>query len=82
MNPDIQKRLEKIISRYIPEETKSFPITDDTNFLTDLKINSANLIDIMLDVEDEFDITISNEEMDQMTTVGSAKQMVDSKIAA
>ncbi|MEO6832610.1 MAG: phosphopantetheine-binding protein [Chitinophagaceae bacterium] len=80
MNAGIQQRLEKIISRYIPEEAKAITITDDTNFLSDLKINSANLIDIMLDVEDEFDITISNDEMDKMTTVGSAKQMVDSKL--
>jgi acyl carrier protein len=36
-----------------------------TDFISDLNINSANLVDIILDVEDHFKIHIDNESMEK-----------------
>ena len=57
-------------------------LTEDTDFVKDLKINSANLVDIILDIEDAFDIRLENEDMEQMLDVKSAMSIVKSKLEA
>ena len=52
-----------------------------TDFINDLKVNSANLIDIVLDVEDMFDIEIDNESMEQMLSVKQALEIIQKKMA-
>jgi acyl carrier protein/phosphopantetheinyl transferase (holo-ACP synthase) len=42
---------------------------ENTDFISDLNINSANLVDIILDVEDHFKIHIDNESMEKMVDV-------------
>ncbi len=51
-------------------------LTEETDFINDLKVNSANLIDIVLDVEDVFDIEIDNESMEQMLNVKKAIEII------
>ena len=56
-------------------------ISEGTDFINDLKINSANLVDIILDVEDEFGIEIDNESMEKMLSVKSAIDIIETKLA-
>ena len=49
--------------------------------MKDLKINSANLVDIVLDVEEAYGITIDNESMERMLTVGAAMDIIKEKLA-
>jgi acyl carrier protein len=49
--------------------------------LDELNINSANLVDIVLDVEDIFDIQLENEDMDQMQTVNDAINIINKKLS-
>jgi len=53
----------------------------ESNFTTELNINSANLVDIVLDVEDKFDIMLENDDMDGMQTVKDALLIIDKKLA-
>ena len=39
-----------------------------------------NLVDIVLDVEDEFDITLENDDMDRMQTVKDALRIIEIKL--
>jgi acyl carrier protein len=55
-------------------------MNEDTDFINDLKINSANLVDIILDIEEAFDITIDNTEMERMLNVKAAIEIVEAKI--
>lgn len=73
-------RLKKIVQPYIQDEEGFNNLSEDTNFITDLKINSANLVDIILDVEDEFDIRIEDGEMEKMLSVKAAMEIINSKI--
>ena len=52
----------------------------NSNFIQELNINSANLVDIVLDVEDEFDIILENEDMDGMQTVSDALRIISAKV--
>lgn len=73
--------LKDIIKIYLPEDVSVDEITEKSHFINELNINSANLVDIILDVEDAFDIRLENEDMDQMQTVKDALQIVDKKIS-
>ena len=57
-------------------------ITDESHLLRDLKINSAHLIDIVLDVEAGFEISITDEEVEKMDTVGNAIALIESKLTS
>ena len=74
--------LKKIVQPYIQDEEAFHNLTEDTDFVNDLKINSANLVDVILDVEDEFDIEIDNDSMEKMLSVKAAIEIIESKLAS
>lgn len=76
----IQQKLRSIISPYIQNETNFKILSPDSEFIRDLEINSANLVDIILDVEDEFDIELDNEDMEKMLTVGASMEIIQQKL--
>lgn len=74
--------LREIVKPYIQDEEAFQNLSEETNFIDDLKINSANLVDIILDVEDKFDILIEDEAMENMLTVKSAMEVIKIKLPA
>ncbi|MGB3606226.1 MAG: phosphopantetheine-binding protein [Psychroserpens sp.] len=75
-------KLKTIVQPYIQDEEAFKNLSEETDFINDLKINSANLVDVILDVEDEFDIRIENDDMEKMTNVKAAMAIVNEKLAA
>lgn len=71
--------LKKIVAPYVQNDLAFQDFDMNTDFLKDLEINSANLVDIVLDVEDEFDITVDNDSMDNMLTVKDAVAIIQEK---
>ncbi|MGK0422474.1 MAG: acyl carrier protein, partial [Polaribacter sp.] len=63
---EIIGRLTTIVKPYIQNEEGFKNLNENTDFINDLEINSANLVDIILDVEDEFKIEIDNDSMEKM----------------
>ena len=74
------EKLKAIVKPYIQDESAFQNMSESTDFINDLKINSANLVDVVLDVEDEFDIEIDNESMEKMLDVSSAIDIIQSKL--
>ena len=74
-------KLKTIVQPYIQDEEAFSNLSENTDFISDLKINSANLVDVILDVEDEFDIRIENDDMEKMTSVKAAMDIVNEKLA-
>ncbi|WP_281846330.1 acyl carrier protein [Olleya namhaensis] len=75
-------KLKTIVQPYIQNEDAFNNLSEATDFINDLKINSANLVDVILDVEDEFDIRIENDDMEKMTSVKAVMDIVNEKLAA
>ncbi len=75
------QKLKEIVQTYLPDDVSADSITIQSNFTQELNINSANLVDIVLDVEDAFDIMLENEDMDGMETMEDALKIIDAKIA-
>ncbi|HKM67300.1 MAG TPA: phosphopantetheine-binding protein [Candidatus Acidoferrum sp.] len=58
-------------------------ISDESLLTDDLKVNSARFVDIILEAEDRFKISISDEEMERFERVGDAVDFIcKKKIAA
>ncbi len=77
---ELIEALKEIAKPYVQDEAAFQNLTEDTKFIDDLKINSANLVDIVLDVEDKFDILIEDEAMENMLTVKGAMDIITEKI--
>jgi acyl carrier protein len=75
-------KLKEIVKPYVQDEQAFNNLSEDTDFIKDLKINSANLVDVVLDVEDEFDIEIDNDSMEKMLSVKAAIEIIQAKLAA
>jgi acyl carrier protein len=77
---EIISKLKTIVKPYVNNIEGFENLNPETEFIKDLEINSANLVDVILDVEDEFDIRIENEEMEKMLSVGASLEIIQSKI--
>jgi acyl carrier protein len=77
---ELIERLKPIVSTYAQDEEAMQSINEDTDFIKDLKINSANLVDVVLDVEEEFDIEIDNASMEQMLNVKASIVVIQQKL--
>ena len=76
----IISRLTVIVKPYVQNEEGFKNMSEETDFINDLEINSANLVDIILDVEDEFKIEIDNDSMEKMLSVKATIEVIQSKM--
>lgn len=77
----IIEKLKGIVKPYINNENAFDNLTENTDFITDLKINSANLVDVILDVEEEFNIVIDNQSMEKMIDIKAALEIIETKLS-
>lgn len=75
------EQLKNIVQPYIQNQEAFETLTEDTDFINDLKINSANLVDVILDIEEQFDIIIDNESMEKMLDLKSAMGIIEAKLS-
>jgi acyl carrier protein len=75
------EQLKNIVKPYIQNQEAFDAFTEDTDFINDLKINSANLVDVILDIEEKFDIIIDNESMEKMLDLKSAMRIIETKLS-
>ena len=76
------EELLSIIKPYLPEDIEVGQVTPTSHFVEELNINSAHLVDIVLDVEDKYNIILENEDMDQMQTVDKAIDLIEQKLSS
>jgi acyl carrier protein len=77
---ELLEKLKNIVTPYVQNKQGLENFNERTDFLNDLKINSANLVDVVLDVEDAFNIEIDNESMSEMLSVLDAKKIIQLKL--
>lgn len=52
-------------------------ITDQTHFVNDLQSDSLDMAELVIDLEEAFDLTISDEEAQKIETVGEAIKHIE-----
>ncbi|HMU11348.1 MAG TPA: acyl carrier protein [Ferruginibacter sp.] len=80
-NEELIASLKEIVKPYVKDQEAFQHINENSDFLKDLKINSANLVDVILDIETAFDIIIDNESMEKMLTVKAAMEIITAKLS-
>lgn len=75
------EQIKEIVKPYAKNTEALASLNASTDFINDLKINSANLVDVVLDVEEKYDIVIQNEEMERMLNVQAAMDIVTTKLS-
>lgn len=78
---EILEKLKSIVKPFVKNEEAFQNLNEETDFITDLQINSANLVDIILDTEEAFDIEIDNQSMEKMLTIKAALEIINTKLA-
>lgn len=78
---EIIQRLKTIVKPFVINKDAFESIDENTDFIKDLNINSANLVDIVLDVEEAFGIEIDNQSMERMLTVKATLNIIQTKLA-
>lgn len=73
---EVQTKVVEILRPFVKSNTPVEQITMETSILKDLKVNSARLVDIVLEIEDAFGIAVKDEEADQVKTVGDAVNLI------
>jgi acyl carrier protein len=77
---EILEELKKVLAPYTMDKAALNSMTDETEFIKDLKINSANLVDIIIDAEDRYDIEIDPDSAEKIHNAGSCIDVIMEKI--
>ena len=66
----IEKRVIEIISEQMGADKSE--ITRETSFINDLNADSLDTVELVMEFEDEFDMSIPDEEAEKIQSVGAA----------
>lgn len=72
-------KLKKIIAEVLNVDEEE--ITMETTFVDDLGADSLDIFQIIMGLEEEFDIEIANEEAEKIVTVGDAVEQIKKAVS-
>ena len=55
-------------------------VTPEASFADDLDADSLDLVELVMALEEEFDVTVEEEELEGIDTVGAAFDLIKSKL--
>ncbi|HBT65284.1 MAG TPA: acyl carrier protein [Ruminococcaceae bacterium] len=71
----VLEKVKAILSSQFDVEEDS--ITADTNIADDLGADSLDVVDMLMSLEDEFDVEIPDEEIERIQTVGAVVSYIE-----
>ncbi|AMW31268.1 MULTISPECIES: acyl carrier protein [Arthrospira] len=80
MSSDTFETVKKIVAEQL--EVDSAQVTPEANFVNDLGADSLDTVELVMALEEEFDIEIPDEEAEKITTVQDAVSFINSKVTA
>ena len=75
---EIEEKVIQIVSEQLGVDKKE--ISRDTSFVNDLNADSLDTVELVMELEDEFDLTIPDEEAEKLKTVGEAIDYIQKKL--
>lgn len=67
---EIKEKVVKIVSEQMGVDKSE--ITMETSFVNDLNADSLDMVELVMEFEDEFELSIPDEEAEKIQTVGAA----------
>jgi acyl carrier protein len=77
------EELKSMMGEYMDEEGKQklATITDDTDFIKDINMDSIDMVDIVIKAENKYGIEIKNETISKLNTVGKCLDVIQARLA-
>jgi len=80
-NLAVSNTLERVVKIVCDQMgTTADKITNETSFINDLGADSLDTVELVMEFEDEFEISIPDEDAEKIQTVGAAVTYIDAKL--
>ena len=79
---DTLSEVKKILGKFAKNKPALETAGPSALIRDDLGVSSANLVDVLLQMEETFDISISDNELEGINTLGDAVKVIDGKKGA
>jgi len=80
---ELLEELKSMMGEYMDDDSKlKLPfITDDTDFINDINMDSIDMVDVVIRVENKYGIEIKNETIAKLNTVGKCLDVIQGRLA-
>jgi acyl carrier protein len=78
MSGNIEERVRTIICDQLAVESEK--VTATASFIEDLGADSLDIVELIMTMEEEFDLDIPDEEAEKMKTVGDVTKYLSAKV--
>ncbi len=76
---DVKEKVIKIVSEQLGVDAEK--INDNTSFVNDLGADSLDVVEMVMELEDEFNIKIPEDAADKIATVGDAVKFISAEVS-
>ena len=76
---DVKEKVIKVVSEQLGVDEEK--ITDNTSFINDLGADSLDIVEMVMELEDEFNVKIPEDAAEKIQTVGDAVTFIESEQA-
>jgi acyl carrier protein len=80
MNQEIFERVQKVIVEQLGVDENA--VVPEASFIDDFNADSLDLVELVMAFEQEFDVSISEEEAERVRTVADAVRLLTEKVQA
>lgn len=79
MNKQFEE-VKEIIRKYAFDKTLVDKAEENSRIIADLRINSARIVDIILDIEEKYDIEIDDKSLEKIISIKDAMSIISEKL--
>ena len=76
---EVFEQVVKILTPFVKDKEALATVARETHILDDLKVNSSRLVDVVLQLEDRFEIEVGDDDIDSVETVGDCVDLILAK---
>lgn len=74
------EEVKEIIRKYAFDKTLVDSAEENSKIIVDLRINSARIVDIVLDIEEKYDIEIDDKSLEKIISIKDAMDIISEKL--
>lgn len=80
MNDSLFNDLKAILANYVDPKSLVDEMTMESDLVKDLNIDSLDVVEIVVDIENQFGIEVEDKLIEEMNTVGDIVRILSAKI--